>query len=132
MAGREDQYDEDMQLPRRPRRDLPQVPSPRQLGVPPLVLALGRSPWPRRLDMLVYVDDNASKFVPDEYGWQLHRDICDHVNTRFKIKADANGERYGEEAKSFLGCHIVRDWDAHTVSVSLPAKVRALPQLLWP
>ena len=79
-----------------------------------------------RLDMLCYVDDNCSKFVPNARGWQLHRDICDHINTRFTIKADADGNRYGEEAKSFLGCQIVHDWSAHTVTVTLPAKTRAV------
>ena len=68
----------------------------------------------------------AASIVPDARGWQLHRDICDHINTRFTIKADADGNRYGEEAKSFLGCQIVHDWSAHTVTVTLPAKTRAV------
>jgi site-specific DNA-cytosine methylase len=80
----------------------------------------------RRLDMLVYVDDNLSTFQPDSYGWQLHYDICDHINKRFKIQADADGKRDGAEAHSFLGCQVVHDWDKKTVALSMPAKVDAV------
>lgn len=84
----------------------------------------------RRLDMLVYVDDNMSKFAPDAHSWCLHRDICDHVNQRFKIQKDEHGDRYGWEAKSFLGCCIDRDWAKGTIALSLPAKVHAVLEMV--
>ena len=55
-----------------------------------------------RCNVLTYVDDNAWEFAPDKYGWCLYRDICDHVNTKFAIKKDERGARYGGEARSFL------------------------------
>ena len=55
--------------------------------------------------------------------------VCDHINTRFAIKADKHGQHRGWEADSFLGCLIERDWDAHTVSLSLPVKLQELMTL---
>ena len=79
-----------------------------------------------RCNVLTYVDDNAWEFAPDKYGWCLYRDICDHVNTKFAIKKDERGERYGGEAKSFLGCQIKHDWETDTVELSLPGKIEDL------
>ena len=79
-----------------------------------------------KCSVLTYVDDNAWEFAPDQYGWCLYRDICDHVNTKFAIKKDDRGERYGGEAKSFLGCQIKHDWETDTVELSLPGKIEDL------
>jgi len=80
----------------------------------------------RRCHVLVYVDDNNAMFLPDERGWELYRDIMDHVNARFKIKPNSEGLPYGQETYSFLGCSIEHDWEAHTVSLSLPGKIQDL------
>jgi hypothetical protein len=79
--------------------------------------------------MLVYVDDSCSKFIPDKLGWRLHKDICDHINQRFSIKKCEKGQRYGTEAKSFLGVHISHCWETNTVSLSLPAKIQAVLEM---
>ena len=79
-----------------------------------------------RLDMLVYVDDSLSKFSNDKYGWCLHKDVCDHMLTRFQYQEDDFGLQYGRPADSFLGCKIDRDWEAHTITLSVPGKIDQL------
>lgn len=46
------------------------------------------------------------------------------------MQADENGERYGWELSSFLGCRVERDWDANTISLSMPAKIDGLPDMV--
>ena len=70
--------------------------------------------------MLVYVDDSVTIFKSDSYGWQLHNDVQCHIDSRFKLKRDAQGN-YCKEAPLFLGCDIQRDWKKLS---SLTARLR--------